>query len=328
MAADVQRILREFVDDNLTTVAMEVSSHALEQYRVTGVEFDVAVFTNLSQDHLDFHGDMQHYAHAKKKLFAFPMLKTAVINIDDPVGREIVAEHHGDYSVLTYSVQGKADICVSHLQPVSHGFVADVQTPWGQAQFNIPLIGLFNVSNCLAVIGVLGSLGVSLADMVSAVKKLKSAPGRMDVITLPGKPTVIVDFAHTPDALEKTLIAVREHCQGQLYCVFGCGGNRDAGKRPLMGAIASRLCDHVIITNDNPRHEEPSVIAEAIAVAVAPNTLMAVILDRKQAIAHAIQAASTDDIILVAGKGHEDYQIVGDEVLPFSDGMVVRELLI
>ena len=327
MAADVQRILREFVDERLTTVAMEVSSHALEQYRVAGVEFDIAVFTNLSQDHLDFHGDMLHYANAKKKLFDYPNLTTAVVNIDDSIGREIADEHRADYSLLTYSVQGKADICVLNLKPVSHGFLADVQTPWGQAQFNMPLLGAFNIANCLAVIGVLGSLGVSLTEMVARIAHLKSAPGRMDVITLPGKPTVIVDFAHTPDALEKTLIAVREHCQGKLYCVFGCGGNRDAGKRPLMGAIASHLCDHVIVTNDNPRHEEPRVIAQAIAAAVATDKLMAVILDRKQAIAYAIQAASVDDIILIAGKGHEDYQIVGDEVLAFSDAVVVRELL-
>lgn len=327
MAADVQRILHELVAQGFTSVAMEVSSHALDQHRVIGVDYDIAVFTHLSRDHLDFHGDMVHYAEAKKKLFSWPTLKAAIINSDDPIGQEIVKEHDGHYSLLTYSMHHEADISVLNIQPIQKGFMVDIQTPWGRATFHIPLLGLFNIQNCLAVIGVLGCMDVSLRDMVPQIAQLKSAPGRMEVMTQSDAPTVVIDFAHTPDALQQTLLALRDHCQGDLYCVFGCGGNRDPGKRPLMGAIASNFCDHVIITNDNPRHEDPEAIAASIAQAVDPLKLSAVIFDRREAIMWALEMASARDVILIAGKGHEDYQIIGDEVLPFNDGVVVRELL-
>lgn len=327
MAADIQRILRELIDSGFASVAMEVSSHALDQHRVVGVDYDMAVFTNLSRDHLDFHGDMAHYAEAKKKLFSWPTLQSAIVNSDDLIGQEIMREHEGRYSLLTYSMHHQADISVLDIQPIQKGFRVDVQTPWGRATFCIPLLGLFNIQNCLAVIGVLGCMGVSLADIVSKIAHLKSAPGRMEVIAKTDVPTVVIDFAHTPDALEQTVSALRDHCKGALYCVFGCGGNRDPGKRPLMGAIASRFCDHVIITNDNPRHENPEAIAASIAQAVDPLKLSAVILDRREAIIRALEMASVNDVILIAGKGHEDYQIVGDDVLPFNDGVVVRELL-
>lgn len=327
MAADVQRILRELVDEQFTSVAMEVSSHALDQHRVAGVDYDIAVFTNLSRDHLDFHGDMLHYARAKKKLFSWATLQAAVVNVDDPIGREIADEHSGRYTLFTYSLRNKADIYATRVDHARDGFWVDVQTPWGQDRFHIPLLGLFNIHNCLAVMGVLGSMGVSLSDMKPAIAQLKSAPGRMELISTSGMPTVIVDFAHTPDALEKTLVAIREHYQGSLYCVFGCGGDRDPGKRPLMGAIASRLSDHVIITNDNPRHENPDTIAKAIGQSVDLNKLEGFILDRRAAISYAIDRALPDDVIVIAGKGHEDYQIMGDDVLSFNDSMVVKELL-
>ncbi len=328
MATDVQAILKELVDDKVKTVAMEVSSHALEQHRVGGVEFDIAVFTNLSHDHLDFHGDMSSYAMAKKKLFAWPTLKTAVVNCDDPVGAQIVEAFGSRYCVLSYSTEQVADIYVQSIVALEHGFDMTLHTPWGVRPLHVPLLGRFNIANCLAVVGVLGAMGMPLDEVVAKIAQLATPPGRMQLYRAPGKPTVIVDFAHTPDALEKALMALREHCSGRLYTVFGCGGDRDPSKRERMGSIAAKLSDYVLVTNDNPRRESPEHIAQMICRGISVDKLLGVELDRRAAIERVLVQASAQDLILIAGKGHEDYQIIGDEVLPFNDGDIVAEKLL
>lgn len=325
--AQLQRLLRQLCDAGIKTVAMEVSSHALALHRVDTIDFKIAVFSNLSHDHLDFHGGLESYMQAKQKLFRWPSLQQAIINIDDPVGIEFVKCCTPDCNVLTYSMSQPAAITATQIQVVTGGFECQLDTPWGSAPATIPLLGRFNIANCLAVVGVLGSLGMPLPEIITQLKSLKTPAGRMQLYHKPGKSAVTVDFAHTPDALKQVLTALREHCHGKLYTVFGCGGDRDTTKRKLMGEIASQLSDHVIITNDNPRSESPEAIAAMIRDGVATDKLFAMVLDRKAAIEQAIGAASGDDVVLIAGKGHEDYQIIGDQKLSFSDGAVVIEAL-
>ncbi len=329
MAVDVQRMLAEFLNEKCQVVAMEVSSHGLEQHRIEGVEFNTAVFTNLTRDHLDYHGDMYAYAEAKKKLFRRPSLKYAVINLDDPVGRDIAQEISAKVQVLGYSLNAHsgAQVYLHTITCLSEGFLCDISMPSGRATIKLPLLGRFNVANALAVIGVLSCLELSSAEITQRVSSLHCPPGRMEIFHRPPWATVIVDFAHTPDALEKALVAVREHCSGRLYCVFGCGGDRDVGKRPMMGKIASELSDEVIITNDNPRHEDPSHIADQIMAGISKGASCSVILDRRTAIIAALKKARSDDVILIAGKGHENFQIIGDTLLHFNDSEVVAEVV-
>jgi UDP-N-acetylmuramoyl-L-alanyl-D-glutamate--2,6-diaminopimelate ligase len=327
MAPDVQYILKEFADNNIATAVMEVSSHALDQQRVSGVEFDTAVFTNLTHDHLDYHGDMLEYAKAKKKLFAFEGIKQAIINIDDPIGREIYNEFHNQYSIYSYSINDDADICALNITTQINGFEFTLKTPWGKATCRMPLLGRFNISNVLATVGALGVMDISVDDIATHLAALEPPPGRMQLFHVTDKPTVIVDFAHTPDALKQALLAVREHCRGQIYTVFGCGGDRDIVKRQPMGEVASTLSDYVIVTNDNPRDESPIEISRMICQGIDNSKLLKVELDRHQAITHAIKKATSNDIILVAGKGHEDYQIIGNESLPFNDIDIVKTIL-
>lgn len=324
MAAELQAILKTLYEDGVKHVAMEVSSHALAQHRVVGVDFDIAVFTNLSHDHLDFHGDMDTYARAKQLLFEWPTLSYAVINQDDACGRKFIEHVKSSYPVMTYSLDQPADIRLQSAKIFAQGFDCLIQTPWGLLSCRIPLLGRFNLSNCLAVIGVLGVMGVTLDAMAMQLAQLVAPPGRMQWYHMPGKPAVVVDFAHTPDALEQSLIALREHTEGKLYTVFGCGGDRDPSKREPMGRIASQHSDYVIVTNDNPRHESPRAIADTICGGISKDRLLGVELDRQLAIAMAIAQAQPDDVILVAGKGHEPYQIIGDEVIAFNDGEVVK----
>lgn len=325
--AQLQHILRQLCDTGIKTVAMEVSSHALALQRVNGIDFKIAIFSNLSHDHLDFHGDLQNYMYAKQKLFRWPSLQQAVINIDDPMGKEFVNCCLPGCEVITYSVTQAATIRATHIRAIAHGFECHLATPWGSAEATIPLLGRFNIENCLAVIGVLGSLGLSLSEIVDRLAAIKTPVGRMQLYQKPGKPVVAVDFAHTPAALEHVLTALREHCHGKLYTIMGCGGDRDVTKRQPMGEIASRLSDYVVITNDNPRHEAPESIAAMIRAGVATDKLFAVILDRKAAIEQTIATANVNDLVLVAGKGHENYQLIGDQKLDFSDGVVVSEAL-
>jgi len=323
-ALSVHRLMDRFLEDGAQAVCMEVSSHALDQARVAGVNFDIAVFTNLTRDHLDYHGDMDAYAAAKAKLFDFQHLAAAVINADDPFGRELIGRVRPRLRVVSYGLDN-GEVRASEVQPSLRGLQLQVATPAGTATVHSSLLGRFNASNLLAVLSVLLVSGLPLAEAVAALAQARPVAGRMERFGDDHQPLVVVDYAHTPDALDKVLVALREHTRGKLLCVFGCGGDRDRGKRPLMGAIAERLADIVILTNDNPRHESPQAILDEIVSGM--RTTPTIVPDRTQAIRVALQESRRGDIVLVAGKGHEDYQQVGDQRLPYSDRETVRALL-
>ncbi len=324
----VHRLLRELLDAGATSVSMEVSSHALDQGRVNDVAFELAVFTNHTRDHLDYHGNMQAYGAAKARLFESNTLKHAVINRDDAFGKALLDKLKGGVATLSYGFEG-SEINARRLTPTPRGLTLDVVTPWGEAQLDSALFGRFNAYNLLAVLATLLLLEVSLTDAVQRLSQAQPVAGRAERFGgKQGQPLVIVDYAHTPDALEKILTSRRGHADGKLICVFGGGGDRDRGKRPLMGAIAERFADAVIITDDNPRTELPDQIIDDIRAGMsADRATLRVIRDRRQAIAAAINSASADDIVLVAGKGHEDYQQVGQTRLPYSDRVAVRAIL-
>jgi UDP-N-acetylmuramoyl-L-alanyl-D-glutamate--2,6-diaminopimelate ligase len=329
-AISVQALLADFRDDEVSHVAMEVSSHALEQGRVGAVDFEVAAFTNLTRDHLDYHGSMQAYGAAKAKLFAWPGLQSAVINIDDAFGRELAAQLPVDVKPLRFSMANDSDaeIAASAIVTSAEGLAFQLRTPWGTRAINSHLLGRFNVANLLAVVGCLGALGESFGRIVAAVEQLQPVNGRMSRLGgLHGLPLVVVDYAHTPDALEQALNAVRAHCAGQLICVFGCGGERDAGKRPLMGAIAARLADVAIVTDDNPRGEDGDAIVAQIVAGMAAARAMTVERDRATAIGQALQLAKSGDVVLIAGKGHETYQEGAAGKRPFDDLAVAHAAL-
>jgi UDP-N-acetylmuramoyl-L-alanyl-D-glutamate--2,6-diaminopimelate ligase len=316
-AVTLQGLLAKFRDVGAAGVAMEVSSHALDQGRVEGVHFDVAVLTNLSRDHLDYHGDMAAYAHAKARLFAWPGLKWAILNADDELGRSLLADlRGGPVRVLSYGL-GEGDVRAIGLRASAAGLSLDITTPWGQGHLDSPLVGEFNACNLLACLAVLLASEVPLADALTALAAVQPVPGRMQRLGGGGRPTVIIDYAHTPDALEKALKTLRPLAAGRLCCVFGCGGGRDKGKRPLMGGIAAALADQAIVTSDNPRHEDPAEIVAEILAGMPPGQVC--ILDRAEAISAAIAQANAGDVVLLAGKGHEDYQEIRGERLPFSD---------
>jgi len=324
-AVSVHRLMAEFVAAGAKAVCMEVSSHALDQARVAGVAFDIAVFTNLTRDHLDYHGDMDTYAEAKARLFDFPHLKAAVINQDDTFGRELIKRLRGRTPVLSFGLQG-GDVQANAVKTSADGLTLTIATPHGEVQLRSPLLGRFNAANLLAVLAVLLAAGVPLAEAANTLAHAQPVAGRMERFGgSDSQPLVVVDYAHTPDALEKVLQALREHTHGKLVCVFGCGGDRDRGKRPQMGRIAEQLADVVILTNDNPRHEDPSSIINEIATGM--QTTPSAVPDRAQAIRTALSEARAGDVVLVAGKGHEDYQQVGDERLAYSDRDTVRALL-
>lgn len=324
-AISVHRLLAEFVNAEASTVCMEVSSHALDQGRVAGVVFDIAVFTNLTRDHLDYHGDMEAYAAAKSRLFDFPHLKAVVINQDDVFGRELIERMRSRAQVVSFGLIN-GDVRTLNIKTSIDGLVLTIITPQGETQLQSQLLGRFNASNLLAALAVLLAAGMPLADASSALAQAQPVAGRMERFGgINGQPLVVVDYAHTPDALEKVLQALREHTQGRLVCVFGCGGGRDRGKRALMGRIAEQFADTVILTSDNPRHEDPAAIINEIVSGM--QTTPSAVPDRTQAIRVALAGASAADIVLVAGKGHEDYQQVGDRRLDYSDRDTVRALL-
>jgi len=329
-AISVQALLADFRDADVTHVAMEVSSHALEQGRVGAVDFQVAAFTNLTRDHLDYHGSMEAYGAAKARLFAWPGLQAAVINGDDAFGCELAAQLPGDVRALRFSVAGDsaADIAASAIATSAEGLVFQLRTPWGTRMLSSHLLGRFNVANLLAVVGCLGALGESFERIVKAVGQLQPVNGRMNRLGgLRGLPLVVVDYAHTPDALEQALTALRAHCAGKLICVFGCGGERDAGKRPLMGAIAAHLADVAIVTDDNPRGEDGNAIVAQIVAGMTAAAAMTVERDRAVAIADALALARTGDVVLIAGKGHETYQDGAAGKRPFDDLAVAHAAL-
>lgn len=323
-AVSLQALLAGFRRDGAQVVAMEASSHGLVQGRLSGTRIDVAIFTNLTRDHLDYHGDMNGYAAAKEILFRWPELNVAVLNADDPAAVRYQQALAPEVRCLRYSqsADSDADIRALSVTPSLKGLSLRVAAPEGDFALEVPLLGRFNVSNILAVVGGLLASGLPLADVASSLRAAMPVPGRMESLTGP-HPTVVVDYAHTPDALEKVLSSLREHTKGKLVCVFGCGGDRDAGKRPQMGEIAVQLADDVIITSDNPRSENPETIIADIRRGVGTRPVI-VEMDRHKAIRHAVHAASVDDIVLVAGKGHEDYQEIAGVRHPFSDLQEVR----
>ena len=326
-AVSLQGLLASYRDAGVQGVAMEVSSHGLAQGRAAEVAFDVAVLTNLTQDHLDYHGDMASYADAKARLFTWPGLKWAVLNGDDELGARLARQLRGGTTeVIRYGLRG-GDLHAENLRADQDGLRMDIVCPWGRGELASPLLGEFNAYNLLATLGALLAGGVKLDDALTALAKVESVPGRMQRVAsvdprlhelfAADEPTVIVDFAHTPDALEKVLATLKPLAQGRLICVFGCGGGRDVAKRPLMGAVVAARADHAIVTSDNPRNEDPSSILDGILAGM-PSGQEAV-LDRRTAIRTAILSASAADIVLLAGKGHETYQESLGVKTPFSD---------
>lgn len=314
-------MLADYLRAGADTVAMEVSSHGLAQGRVNGVHFDVAVFTNLSRDHLDYHGDMDSYAAAKRKLFDWPDLQTAVLNMDDAFGQKIAAELiSAGRTCLTFGFSEQAMVRGCDLQLNDHGIAMQIHAPQGQGVLSAPVLGRFNASNLLAIVATMLASGLPLAAVLDAVSQIKPVPGRMQTMGGGDQPLVVVDYAHTPDALENVLSTLREQCKGQLICVFGCGGNRDAGKRGLMGEVATRLADQVIVTSDNPRDETPdSIISNILSGISGQASHIEIEPDRAAAIQQAILSAKADDIVLLAGKGHETYQEIAGVRYPFND---------
>ncbi len=319
---EVHRLLATLSLAGAQVVAMEVSSHALDQGRVAGLQFDVAVFTNLSRDHLDYHGTMAAYAAAKASLFAWDSLRAAVINLDDAQGALIAAGLPERVDLIGFSAlgAGNAVLRAGDVALDAAGLHFHLQYGVESVRIDSPLLGRFNVDNLLAVAGVLLALGVDFARVAALLPRLEPIPGRMNRLGgSAGQPLVVVDYAHTPDGLEQALSSLRQHTAGRLLCVFGCGGDRDRGKRPQMAAIAGRLADQVIVTDDNPRSEDGEAIVADILAGFAPGAAVEVERDRAAAIRAAIRAAGPADTVLVAGKGHETYQETGERRLPFDD---------
>ena len=330
LVLQMHALLAQFRDAGAKAVAMEVSSHALDQGRVDAVHFDVGVFTNLTRDHLDYHGDMVRYGAAKALLFSRPDLKSAVINLDDEYGRQLFGNlPHGVQRVgLSSRGQAGAEVSADQLRLDGSGISFDLVIGSESNPVQSRLLGRFNVDNLLAVAGTLYALGDAPADVARTLSRLMPIHGRMNRLGGDEKaPLVVIDYAHTPDALEQALSSLRDHVHGRLVCVFGCGGERDTGKRPQMAAIAERLADVVVVTDDNPRGEDGDrIVADILAGFTRPQDVT-VLRDRGAAIAHAIAQAGNDDIVLVAGKGHEPYQEIHGVRHPFDDTAVARQAL-
>ncbi len=327
-AISVHALLARFRDAGASHVSMEVSSHALDQGRVNAVGFELAVFTNLSRDHLDYHASMADYAAAKARLFDWPGLHAAAINLDDAFGRELASGLRDDVRLLGYGVDAAdASIRADNVRSGDAGLEFELATPWGAGAVRSSLLGRFNVYNLLAVCACLGALDFPFGRIVEALAQLEPVAGRMSRLGGSGTPLVVVDYAHTPDALEQALANLRGHTAGELICVFGCGGERDRGKRAQMGAIAERLADRVIVTDDNPRGENGDEIVSEILQGMSVRTSATVHRDRAAAIALALREAKPGDVVLIAGKGHEPYQEIAGVRHPFDDLDVARRAL-
>jgi len=327
VADRLQGQLAEAAAAGCRLAAMEVSSHALAQQRVAGCRFAGAVFTNLTQDHLDYHQSMQAYYEAKALLFDAPLLAAdgprAVVNVDDPWGQRL-ADSLGPVAWRSSLVDATADLHVCELEMTGQGVKGRLISPAGSGLFHSPLLGRFNLMNLLQAVGVLLQQDLPLQPLLEAISSFRGVPGRMERVLLRGAetealPTVLVDYAHTPDGLENALRAARPFAEGKLICVFGCGGDRDRGKRPQMAAISARLADRSVITSDNPRTEDPQQILDDVVAGVPVGSELLVNGDRATAIATAVAEASVGDLVLIAGKGHEDYQILGTEKIHFDD---------
>ena len=310
---------------DVRVVAMEVSSHALDQCRVHGIPFEVAVMTNLTRDHLDYHGDMDSYGRAKARLFYDFNIRYAVLNSDDPFCKKL-ADKLSDKGVVTFG-NSASDFKIQCIESISTGSRISLSVRGVACSIEFPLLGEFNVQNVLAAVGAVTAIKPQMTeDVLGLINQLEVVPGRMEWYKTQDSATVVVDYAHTPDALEKALNTCRSHCLGEIWSVFGCGGGRDPGKRPLMGRIASQLSDHVVLTSDNPRFESPlRIIGEIRSGMTKAPTLEEV--DRKKAIQFAVKTATANDYILLAGKGHENSQVMGGSTEPFSDRVEVTRLL-
>jgi UDP-N-acetylmuramoyl-L-alanyl-D-glutamate--2,6-diaminopimelate ligase len=324
----VNEVLASCLDRGVDHVAMEVSSHALEQGRCQTLQFDAAVFTNLSRDHLDYHADMKAYESSKKRLFTEFAPRFAIINRDDLVGRRWIGELSGATQVLAYGLAPGAELSAEIRAQDGDGMALRLVGPWGDAEVRTSLLGTFNASNLLATAGTLALLGMDWEQVVRELEMMEPVPGRMMRLGGgAGQPVVVVDYAHTPDALAQALQAVRAHQGGRLTCVFGCGGNRDRGKRAEMGRAAEALADRLVITSDNPRFESAnSIINDVLAGLEQPGRAL-LEPDRAAAIMHAIGSSRAGDIVLIAGKGHERWQEINGQRQPFSDEAVVRAAL-
>jgi UDP-N-acetylmuramoyl-L-alanyl-D-glutamate--2,6-diaminopimelate ligase len=322
--ATMHRLLSDFVAQGARAVCMEVSSHALEQDRVAGIDFNIAVFTNLTRDHLDYHGDMESYAASKARLFEVDGLEVAIINLDDEFGREL-ASGIKDVEVIGFGLT-RGDVRAENIHAQADGTSMTLLINDKRHDVRSRVYGEFNVSNLLAVASVLKALDWDEEEIATALSDSMPVPGRMEHFGHAASgPVVVVDYAHTPDALQHALAALRPHTQGTLWCVFGCGGDRDRGKRPLMGKVADELADHVVLTDDNPRTESPEQIIKEIEQGMRrPHR---VVRPRERAVRETIAEARVSDLILLAGKGHEDYQEIGRERLHYSDRELVQEIL-
>jgi UDP-N-acetylmuramoyl-L-alanyl-D-glutamate--2,6-diaminopimelate ligase len=334
-AVTIHRQLAELRDARCERLGIEVSSHALDQHRVAGVRFHTALFTNLTHDHLDYHGTFDAYGAAKAKLFDWPGLQHAVINVDDAFGRSLAFDCVHEALVTAVSSNSKPEpanermrvLFAERTNAMPRGLQIKVNGSWGSGVLSSRFIGAFNVDNLLGTLAVLLGYDVPLSEAIAALENCAPPPGRMETFSGNAMPLAIVDYAHTPDALEKALAAVRLHCTGKLVCVFGCGGDRDATKRPVMGAIAERLADRVIVTDDNPRTEDGDAIVADILNGMKSADRVLIERDRAVAIERALREATSNDAVLIAGKGHEDYQIVGLVSRYFSDRDVVNGIL-
>jgi UDP-N-acetylmuramoyl-L-alanyl-D-glutamate--2,6-diaminopimelate ligase len=323
-AVELHERFAELRDQGAECAAIEVSSHALAQNRVDGVFFDSVLFTNLSRDHLDYHGDMKSYAESKALLFQACNPRHRIVSIDSEFGVELANRYGPEAVVVSTDVDRVPDakpyVFVRSVDANESGSKIGVCSSWGDRDVLLPLPGAFNVENAVIVLALLLTQSVSMSDACRCLSEVSAPPGRMQRVESDGNlPAVYVDYAHTPAAIEAALLALRAHCRGKLWCVFGCGGDRDAGKRPLMGHAAEQLADRIVITNDNPRGEQPDAIISAIVSGLKNADDVTIIADRAAAIAWTIAAAAPTDAVLLAGKGHENYQLIGDQRLSFSD---------
>lgn len=324
-AVELQEMLAHYVKEGARACVMEVSSHGLHQGRVNGCHFDVAVLTNLSRDHLDYHGSMEAYAEAKASLFTWPELKYAVLNFDDEFGRSLAARK-GGAKVIGYGFR-QGEVAAEAITADREGMVLSLNTAWGRAELRARVLGRFNAANLMAALAALLVSGIPLNDACNALSHVTAPAGRMQMLGGGTHPLVVVDYAHTPDALEKVLATLRPLAAGgRVICVFGCGGNRDRGKRPLMGRAASQGADLVYVTSDNPRNEDPTAIIADILEGMQAGSSR-IEANRARAIFEAVGEAKTNDIVLIAGKGHENYQEIQGQKLPFSDLEVAQKAL-
>lgn len=324
---ELQALFSEMVSNRCSAAVMEVSSHALDQRRVHGLPFDVAVFTNLTQDHLDYHGSMESYFLSKQRLFdALPQDAVAVINADDPFGKrlkEIITAR-----TVTFGLTDGADVRATDISVSWKGIECSIRYAGASTKISSPLVGTFNVYNILAAFAAVSAMGIPEATIGEMLKEVKPVRGRFEQFLSPEGWVAVVDYAHTPDALDKTLRAILDlKGRGRVITVFGCGGNRDATKRPLMGAIASEKSDLTVVTSDNPRSEKPDDIIDDVMAGIVPGRAVIRESDRAAAIELALREAKRDDVVLIAGKGHEDYQIIGESTIHFSDREIVERTI-